>query len=450
MPIENGSFVLRASELIPNDWKFLYDSYTGLGGYKDGSYLVQHKRESDEKLQRRKALAIYPNYVKKIVDTFTAHMFRKSPQRETTPEYETFINDTDRRGTYIDDFMRRLFKLCMIYGTVFVVVDKPSAEARTRGEEIQMGLLPYATVRLPSQIESYELDEFGNLQSITFAEAGKEKRYRYFDAESWKVLNAKKEVIAQGQHNLGTIPVVRASLTEQLLYEEVLSEPFIWNIAKLNFEIYNLISEIREILRNLTFPVLTYPVRDSQEEQRLKQGLLLGTENALLYNPEGGGKPDFIAPPSAPVEVYMEYLKLTIEQIYKSVNLEFALGTQTGKSGVALEFEFQNLNSMLVQFALALEQTEYQIARLVARWNGREEFEGKVSYAKDYSYRDLERELKISMDALTLSISSTFEKELKKKLSRAILTDWSDDNTLTQIDKEIDGIEGRDNQLANE
>lgn len=434
------------------DWQFLYDAYTGLGGFRDGSYLIRHKRETEDKYARRRELAVYPNYVRKVVDTFTAHVFKRPPQREMTPEYKVFARNTDKRMTYIDDFMRRVFKLTMIFGTVFVIVDKPKGTAVSKAQELEMGLTPYATVRLPSQLESYELDEFGNLKSVTFKEETPEgKLYRYFDAQSWRVLNWKGDVVDEGEHSLGILPVVRVALSEPLLYEEILSEPFIWTVARLNLEVYNLISEIREILRNVTFPVLVYPVRDESQGQQISQsGLQLGTENALLYNPDGGGKPEFIAPSSSPVEVYMEVLRLTVEQIYRSVNLEFALGAQTQRSGVALEFEFQSLNTLLAQFSLNLEQAEEQIANLVARWNGKERFEGTINYVKDFSYRDVERELKLALDSLTLDIGRTFSAELKKKVARMILGDWSDDRVLSRIDREAEGLEGEDRQLKSE
>ncbi len=454
MPLKNGQFIVEPhtvplTKLSPEDYKFLLDAYTGLGGFKSGDYLIQHKREEEDKFNRRKQLTIYPNYIRKIVDTFTAHIFKRPPQRKTTPEYERFINNVDKRGTHIDDFMRKIFKLTCIYGTVFIIIDKPSEQAKTRYEELEKGLLPYATIRLPTQLHSYSLDNFGNLQEITFQETTSEGAiYRTFTTTEWRITDTRKKVIAQGNHNLSVVPVARIAFTEQLLPSDIISEPFIWNIAKLNFEIYNLISEIREILRNQTFPILTLPTSSPEEATRYKS-LKVGTENGLFYNPEYGGKPDFIAPPPGPVEVYIEYLKLIIEQIYKSVNLEFVLGTQSQKSGVALEFEFQNLNAMLAQFTMCMEQAEYEIAYLVEKWNGKDGFKGSINYTKDFSYRDAERQLKLALDSLTANIGKLFENEVKKFISRLILNDFSDDATLRAIDKEIEGIQKLDEQLKN-
>jgi len=433
---------------MKKDWQFLIDSYTGKGGFEDGSYLIRYPRESDDKFKRRKELAVYPNYVKKIVDTYISHLFKQSPIRETTPEYEDFIQNVDKQGTYIDDFMRKAAKLSLIFGTVLVVVDRPRGKAKTRLEEKQMGLLPYAVIRLPYEVENIKLDEYGNISRIVFKES---EFYRSFTSNEWIISKDKegKQIIDSGSHELGIVPVVPVRWTDTVLPFDVFSPSFIQDIAQINFDLYNAISELREILRNITFPILTLPIRDESTANQLSN-LTIGTENFIPYNPEGGGKPDFIAPPPEPAQIYLEYINFLISQMYKIVNLEFALGSQTGASGVALDFEFQQVNSLMAGMALHLEQAEYKIADLVARWNGESGFNGKIEYDKDFSFKDLERELKNAMDALSLQISQTFDAELKKKMAREILGDYIDENTIERIDKEIEGLEGADNQLKNE
>ena len=433
---------------MAKDWQFYIDSYTGKGGFEDGSYLIKYPRESDDKFKRRKELAVYPNYVKKIVDTYISHLFKQSPIRETTPEYEDFIQNVDKQGTYIDDFMRKAGKLSLIFGTVLVVIDRPRGKARTRLEEKQKGLLPYAVIRLPYEVEDIQLDKYGNISKIVFKE---NNLFRSFTERDWIISKDKegKQIIDSGSHELGIVPVVPVRWTDTVLPFDVFSPSFIQDLAQINFDLYNAISELREILRNITFPVLTLPIRDETTANQLSN-LTIGTENFIPYNPEGGGKPDFIAPPPEPAKIYIEYINFLISQMYKIVNLEFALGSQSGKSGVALDFEFQQVNSLMAGIALHLEQAEYKIADIVARWNGETGFYGKIEYDKDFSFKDLERELKNAMDALSLQISQTFDAELKKKIAREMLGDYIDESTLERIDKEVDGLEGADNQLKNE
>lgn len=423
------------------DYQLMWDAYTGLGGFQDGSYLVRYPRETDEKYKRRQQLAFYPNFPKKIVETFASHIFKKPPQRQIESKaYLEFIQNTDKNGTYIDDFMRKLCKLSLVFGTVFVIVDKPQGSALTVAQEKELGLSPYITVRLPTQVKELEIDIYGRLTKIVFQE---ELFLRTFTQNSWEVKSIKTNEVYTGEHALGTIPVVAVSWADPLLPTEIFAPPFIHEIAYASKDLYNAISELREILRSTTFPILTLPTKQPVGD------ITVGTENFIAYDPEGGGKPDFIAPPPDPAKIYMEYIQLLIEQIYKLANLEFVMGTSQQKSGVALEFEFQDLNSMLSGIAMNLEQAEYKIAELVARWSGEEGFKGTISYEKDFSYRDIERDLKIAIDALSLQISQTFDSELKKRLARALLPD-ADEHIMERIDNEIDGLEGLDNQLKRE
>ncbi len=82
------------------------------------------------------------------------------------------------------------------------------------------------------------------------------------------------------------------------------------------------------------------------------------------------------------------------------------------------------------------------------RWYDKE-FDGVINYRNEFSFRDIERELKLAYDALSLNISPTFEIELKKNIVRLLL-DEVDDWTLERIDNEIAGLEGLDNQLNRE
>ncbi|WP_163327620.1 phage portal protein [Desulfurobacterium thermolithotrophum] len=420
--------------------KFLIDAYTGKGGFLDGSYLVPHPRESDEKFSRRKKLAVYPNYVKKVVDSYLSHLFKKSPVRSIeTQEYLEFIQNVDKQGTYMDDYMRRAFKLSMVTGTTFLIVDKPKGKALTKLEEKQLGLTPYLALRTRSQLYNYSLDSYGRLSSITFIEKQPDGTtlYRYFDTNVWRVATDPElnEIQGEGEHNLGEVPVVLLHSTDPLLPTDLTAPPWILDIANLNFDLYNALSELRELFRNQTFSIFTIPVKDQADAEKLKD-LTISTENAIPYSPEGGGKPDFIAPPPDPVQSYMQYIENLIQQIYRLSNLEFTGGVQ--KSGIAKEYDWLEFNRTLTSFAQQCEQAEYKIANLVCKWQGTE-FKGYIQYPRDFSIRNLAEELETAMNAITAQIlPPTGVVELRKKLSRDILGEFVDDKLMEQMDNEIE------------
>jgi len=437
---------------IGNKYQFLLDAYTGEGGFWDGSYLIKHPRESDEKYNRRKALAVYPNYVKKVVKAYLGQLFKVPPQRENLNEvYERFSQDADRKKTYIDDIVKKAMLLSMIMGVCFAVVDKPREEALTRAEELEKRLFPYVVLKKPSEVAAYKTDDLG-LSMISFCETDEQGllRYRIFTRTEWIIAQDPegRGVIQRGEHGLGDVPVVPLYSME-VLTDSIFGTPWILDIAELNFDLYNALSELRELLRSQTFSILAFPAKDVADAAKLKD-ITLSTENALPYNPEAGGKPDFIAPPEGPVRLYLEYIEKTIQHIYKIAGIEF-LGTEakSGKSGVAFSFMFQEMDAVLQSWAGALEEWEYRIAELVCRWEG-ETFEGNITYNRRFNLVDLAQEVKNALDAVTLQISPTFDRELKKRLARLVLADWGSDEVFEKIDEEIDGEDVYRERLAEE
>ena len=426
--------------IIQNLEQFMLDAYTGKGGFEDGSYLVQYPRETDDKYNRRKQLAYYPNYVKKVIGAYHGHLFRDDAKRESESKaYLAFMDNADGLGSPVQRVIKRAQLLSMLFGYVLLVVDRPRGEARTGADDL--ALSPYVTVRRPSSVAKAEFDEFGELIHIAFLETRDNSRvYRHFWRDRWAITEDVdgEKVTEQGQYNLRRVPVVPLYSTEPLSAASLDAVPWGLDCAKANFDIFNALSELREILRGQTFSIFTVPVRDASEAERLKD-LKISVENALSYNPDGGGRPDFVAPPEGPATLYLKYLETQVSAIYSMANLEFTGGVE--QSGIALAFKFQEAQNSLSDLAILCETAEEQVARLVCAWAG-EEWDGKIAYPRRFQVTDLLNELKIAMDALTLSISPTFDKSLKKRIAREVLGNWASSETYQAIDDEIENGPG--------
>ncbi len=413
--------------------QFLLDAYTGKGGFATGEYLLPHPRETADKLALRKQLAVYPNYTRKIVDVYMGFLWKQAPSREVDDLYSQFMSDADGAGSSIDRLLFTYQRLAMILGTVYVIVDKAAIDAKTRAEEP----LPYLVLRLPGQLVAEEKDVTGRWLSVTFAEKqGKDQVFRTFTRAGW-VLSAEKDgsgIIDSGVYQLGQVPVVPLHAAQPLNPTDSRASSWVYDLANLNWDLYNARSELRELFRAQTFAILTLPVNDDREREALKD-LTISTENALTYNPTGGGRPEYIAPPPNPIQLYEESIANTVENIYKVANLEFVGGVQ--QSGVALSFHFQEANSTLRGIAERCEQAENQIAELVALWMGRD-FNGHIAYATDFNISDLKEEIAVAMDSVTLGMGPEFDKTIKKRLARKILANDTAPSVMNAIDNEID------------
>ena len=413
--------------------QFLLDAYSGHGGFANGDYLVAHPRETETKFDRRKELAVYPNFTRKIVDVFMGFLWKQSPSRETDDLYAQFAANADGAGSKLDVVLTGYQRLAMILGTVYVIVDKPTEQGATKAEQA----LPYLALRLKSQLVRESKDAAGVWQSVTFSELQDGKPlYRTFTLTGWTLCNKPdgSEVMAQGDYALGRVPVVRLHIAKPLNPTDSSSHSWVYDMAQLNWDLYNLRSELRELLRSQTFAILALPVADDSERERLKD-LTISTENALTYNPSGGGKPEFIAPPADPVDLYMKQIADTVSDIYRIANLEFVGGVQ--QSGVALSFHFQEANSSMRSMAEMCEAAEMEIAALVHLWQG-QAWTGNIAYANDFNLSDVASAIATALDTVTLGMGAEFDKAVKKRLAKQILGNDTGPSVMAAIDKEID------------
>jgi hypothetical protein len=418
--------------------QFLLDAYSGQGGFATGAYLVPHPREditTGGKFDRRKELAVYPNYCRKIVNVFMGFLWKQAPNREHDELYGQFMANADGAGSKLDALLFAYQRLAMILGTVYVIVDKPKTQGQTRADQA----MPYLALRLPGQLEAESKDAAGRWTSVTFSETlDGETVYRTFRANGW-VLSKKadgSDVIEQGEYSLGRVPVVRLHIEKPLDPTESRSQSWFYDLAGLNWDLYNARSELRELFRAQTFAILAMPVADQSEMEKLKD-LTISTENALAYNASSGGQPGFIAPPADPVNLYMQQVANTVTDIYRVANLEFVGGVQ--QSGVALSFHFQEANSSLGGMAGEGEAAETELASLVYAWQGRE-FTGNIAYPSEFNMTDIKEALAIAMDSIDLGLGEEFNKAVKKRVARQILANDTAPSTMQAIDDEIDAL----------
>lgn len=447
-----------AEPISQTNYDFLEDSYTGGGGFDDGSYLIQYIREDDEKFNRRKDASWYPNFVKKVWSSYLSHLFKRGPARlaDGNDLYTAFTEDCDRRATNLDAYMRQAARLAGLLGTVWLILDSPADIGRSKAEQREKRGFPYLVMRTPADLEDWTVNDVGALTRIVFKETDEQDReqYRIYEPEGWIIARNPDGTgpISSGSYDLGgLLPVIPLHSTEPLKPTDITAAPWVWPLAVANWELFNKVSELDEILRAQTFSVLTLPVSEDADMKRY-ENLVLSTESGLVYNPEGGGKPEYLAPSDGPARVYMDWIAALIEKIYKLSGLEFTGGTKAtaNASGVALSFQFQEANNNLSGLAELCERAERQIAKIFGLWTRREIKELSISYPRDFNVVDLEAEVKRGMDALTMGISETFDKELKKSLARRLLGEGVPDKVLAQIDQEIESAEVYETQAEDE
>ena len=201
---------------------------------------------------------------------------------------------------------------------------------------------------------------------------------------------------------------------------------------------YNLQSELDEILRAQTFSLLTYHIppehRDGIDIGKLAGEI--GTNNMLSHY---GDQPGFIAPPDGPANVYIERIEKIAARIRRIGLVAEDPKYQAASSGVALAIRFQAINSALVKFADRMEDFERRMWGIVVRWLNLGDKQIEVSWSKDFSIADINHEIEVAQNMQTLGAPESYRRAKLKQIASLDLQ-TSDPVTLDEIIAEIDNM----------
>jgi hypothetical protein len=402
-------------------YKLLHDAYYGDGQFYDGSALIKHARESNKNYARRKKLAYYLNYVGPIIDSTVLPVFNDEIKRDyrDTAKFKMFLDDVDRVGTNLQDFMSRQAIAAKLYSVVYILVNNEATLGDTEMDNLNMRALPFLTAIEPKNVIGWHFDERGTLLDFTYQgryydDDGWHTRKYKWTVDSWEVRDEHDQILKQGEHNLKRVPIVQwfGRNTDP---QRVLPAPEFISIAKTNYHIYHLCSLLSQISDNQTFNILTMQSAGSNMTD-----VTIGTNNLLIY-PQDTDAPKFIAPDSSPATVLMEQIKNLVSEMYRMSGLNSVIGVESSKSGLAKKWDFERTNKNLVNFAVQCEKAEKAIVALYELWAG-ETVNYECEYPRDFNIDDVADCLAQAQQAFDLGITSkTFSLEVAKKVLEAYM-----------------------------
>lgn len=402
-------------------YKLLHDAYYGDGMFYDGSALIKHARESNKNYSRRKKLAYYLNYVGPIIDSSVLPVFNDEIKRDyrDTAKFKMFLDDVDRVGTNLQDFMSRQAIAAKLYSVVYILVNNEATLGDTEMDNLNMRALPFLTAIEPKNVIGWHFDERGTLLDFTYQgryydDDGWHTRKYKWTVDSWEVRDEHDQILKQGEHNLKRVPIVQwfGRNTDP---QRVLPAPEFISIAKTNYHIYHLCSLLSQISDNQTFNILTMQSAGSNMTD-----VTIGTNNLLIY-PQDTDAPKFIAPDSSPATVLMEQIKNLVSEMYRMSGLNSVIGVESSKSGLAKKWDFERTNKNLVNFAVQCEKAEKAIVALYELWAG-ETVNYECEYPRDFNIDDVADCLAQAQQAFDLGITSkTFSLEVAKKVLEAYM-----------------------------
>lgn len=441
-------------------WDYLGRSYEGGFTYTQGGYLRKYLNEDsspgDQYAQRLLSTSL-DNHVKSTIETYRAYLFKTEPTRAGAAvereDIAEFVRDCDLDGTDLDQFMKNVNDTASIFGSTWILVDKPAYRAQTRAEELSLGIRPYVTMYTPAMVLDwqYERDITGR-QVLTYVKIIEQTTPTYDivkvwtpdRVESYKVSKegytiASRDTVAFSQ---GDVTIITAKYDKVLSMEEYINplgyvpmfcyqlggtywkgigQSEVSDIADAQRMIYNLCSEMEQNIRVSSHPSL---VKSADTDAAAGAGAVI----TLPEHMNGDLKPYLLQPTGATVDSILAAINHNIESINRMAHLSSVRGvTQNAKSGIAIEAEFMLLNAKLADRAQSLKDAEYKIWDLFFAWLGEgmpEDF--AIEYETSFSLRDTQRELEQIRIGMELVTDPVYAVKAKKAVAELTLSDDED------------------------
>jgi hypothetical protein len=461
-------------------WDYLGRSYEGGFTYTQGGYLRKYLNEDsspgDQYAQRLLSTAL-DNHVKSTIETYRAYLFKTEPSRIgeifEREDIDEFTDDCDLDGTDLDQFMKNVNDTASIFGSAWILVDKPAYKAQTRAEEMALGIRPYVTMYTPSMVLDWHFErDITGRQVLTYVKIIEQTTPTYDivkvwtpdRVESYKVSKegytiASRDTVAFSQ---GDVTMITAKYDKILSVEEYINplgyipmfcyqlggtywkgigQSEVSDIADAQRMIYNLCSEMEQNIRISSHPSL---VKSSDTDAAAGAGAVI----TLPEHMNGDLKPYLLQPTGATVDSILAAINYNIESINRMAHLSSVRGSvQSTRSGLAIEAEFLLLNAKLADRAHSLKDAEEKIWDLFFAWLGEpmpEDFD--IEYETSFSLRDTQRELDQFKTALELVEDPVFKKHASKTIAQITL---GEDDAIQEVWASIDS-EGMAEDMSEE
>ena len=425
-------------------WKYYYDSYYGGQDYQTGQYLRKYLAEEDDgynEYGKRLANTPLDNHCRSVIDTYTSFIWRETPQRQfgslaENPALQMFLKDADLEGRSYDAVMREATTLANIYGHVLLMLDKPASEANTLAEELAEGIRPYLVVITPDNILDWDWERKSNgryvISYLKIKEYEDEEKaiYRVWENDRVSVYEVDENegemsLIEQYENQMGHIPAT--FLYGQRSHERGLGISQIADIADVQKNIYNELSELEQVIRISNHPTL---VMTEGVDASAGAGAVIVIEDTDV-DPQL--KPYMLQPSAQSIGSILQSIETKIGMIDRMANLSSMRSTSRATaSGVSLKIERELLNVKLAQMADNLEICEEQLLGHFAHFYDLE-FDGVIDYPDNFDMTDTYTELDFLMKASAAPVSSAqYKTEIAKQIARLVVDDEEKMDTIIQ------------------
>jgi len=419
-------------------WEFLERSYDGGDEYREGDYLVQHERESDQAFKRRVKQSMFVNFCAPIIDVYNGYLYRPEHTRsfgllENNKLFVNFKRDVDYEGHSYDSYIEQLSLRASVFGYVGVIVDKPATDAPTTlDEQIKADNRPYLIYYEPEAVYDWTHELVNGRKTLTRlvllmdSPAANVTMYKVWLRDSWEVWSQEDDgeplMVGSDINPIGVIPFV-VFANNSPLGEDPSSD--IKDIADINRRIYYIDSDAMEIIEGTAFPMLEEPVRQGTIDEGDKQ---IGVGSLVQRDTSDSIGHRWIEPPHSSLPNLLNWRREYIANIREIAKIQDpSAQSKQAQSGESLKVRLRALTTVLNHKATSREQAERMVLKLWAKWEDIDDSDIDVDYNKDFDEVDIEKEINMAISARAAVPSKTFALEVAKGIASKVLGDIPDD-----------------------
>lgn len=373
-------------------------AYTGDGIEK---CLIPHDREYD--FDKRQKLAAYLPVYKMAIDSVVDPIFSKDPIRESTSElFNSFLENVDREGTNMDDYMKDILTSYKVHGNGFIIMDNFTEFPESLNDQLANRALPWVRFKDMTQLHQYETDDFNNILTIEFYngldEDDNQQVIGYTAETIYEYIIGDEDSLVTSDNPMGFVPVIK-------LDKKIKTHPASIDAADIGIMIYNSLSEQRDNERSLAFAMLQVPTNDDPDE------IEVGNKNIITVSPDSTASAQYISPDTGILTTMRESAEKYLE-FFNDIADKFGATVvkQSTPSGESLKMQFIGTSHVLKSNANYSEIIELKIADMFAKFINAS-FDYTVSYNKSYidATKDINDDLELIKKAQELGI--TIDKE---------------------------------------
>lgn len=271
-------------------------------------YLPREEAETDRAYKIRLSRAVLVNFYARALHSLVGLVFRNEPKlcedvpeimrgkeevaavpaTATTPavaaqpEVEGQLEDCDLAGTHFCVFAKELFVDAMRDGHAFLLTEMPPAlpEGSTRADEKALNRRPYFVKYKADQALNWRLNEYGQLEQITFEECSMEPdgefgekkvtRYRVLRPGSWQLFQKLtvdgKDVILMESDGVTSLSEIPVSVAYGRRCHPLVSKPPLLDLAIVNIAHFNESSDVAIYRHLVGRPVWWAAGRDTSKK----------------------------------------------------------------------------------------------------------------------------------------------------------------------------------------